>query len=934
MNKKTAFVPKERRFFLNNMNSWLSNFIIEEFRTDHLPDAKVKNIFMGTTNTSYQPLPRYFHPHETSIQTDYNYSQEVFTNEIFIFNLDDANLDEVDFVINGLKTLKYETEKTLVLISNILTWGKTPQKVKTENEIANMDATEEEYVEPSSSTGDDDKRNNEHNEGDDMEDNNNNNNGGEHEEKEDDDNNNNVNNNTNKNEDKRLSLSNHLDNSQITNSKNVSHVNEDSNTNNANTNNVNEQQQQQHKERVFYYKEHEYMQRVPLKNYFRYKFIETKALAATSQYLRVYIICPGFIYGCGESFFYDYFKLAWLNKPTPIPIVGDGKNCIPTIHVLDLMQILRKVIDKKPPTKYILAVDKTKNTTLKNIITSIVKSMGESKVQLVDDYNIDEIDVPNCLELEVDIKVKTTKYMLDERKPDEDIEDYEKRKFKWHCEYGIPDNMEKLRNEFNVYRGLKSVKMCVVGPPSSGKTKICKHIAEKLQIPYLTVDNVIQWGKALQNEFGDEIRMKETEIEEAVQKAIEDYDKRKNKKKSDPPLDVHALRKFPLDFLSKILYQRLQSSDCVGKGYILDNYPKKYQDCVDLFMKDDNVIVNDILPESVVVISDYTEESLMNNVKSVPSYEDNAVELDARFNRRLNEYKTNNEGEGIETVETFFSKCNIECYHVNQVNSVENYDNEFNGMYAYLERNGPINNYERLCDDDENREIVKHHLSDNVMKDNEEIQEEKGESIDDDEDEVDEHEHNEQQQHEEEQQQGDTRSNVNKTTNTKKDEDKKDNHTNESGDNSQQQQQQSNVTNQHNVSDVESHNQRKIDELLLRERKLLEKKSEVLRRYLSENVIPLLAKGVLNICQNMPDDPVEALANYLLDNSFNKNDNNIENINKDINQSSNNNNNNNKNTSQEVQIDQSHNTSTNKRKVSSNNNKQLLDLSKSEDQSD
>ena len=71
-----------------------------------------------------------------------------------------------------------------MLISNILTWGKTPQKVKTEVEIANMDVTEEEYVEPSCA-GD------EQNEGDDMEYNNNNNNGGEHEEKEDDDNNNN-----------------------------------------------------------------------------------------------------------------------------------------------------------------------------------------------------------------------------------------------------------------------------------------------------------------------------------------------------------------------------------------------------------------------------------------------------------------------------------------------------------------------------------------------------------------------------------------------------------------------------------------------------------------------------------------------------------------------------------------------------------------------
>ena len=32
--------------------------------------------------------------------------------------------------------------------------------------------------------------------------------------------------------------------------------------------------------------------------------------------------------------------------------------------------------------------------------------------------------------------------------------------------------------------------------------------------------------------------------------------------------------------------------------------------------------------------------------------------------------------------------------------------------------------------------------------------------------------------------------------------------------------------------------------------------------------MPLLAKGVLYVCHNLPDDPVEALANFLLDNSF------------------------------------------------------------------
>ena len=34
-----------------------------------------------------------------------------------------------------------------------------------------------------------------------------------------------------------------------------------------------------------------------------------------------------------------------------IPLVGEGKNYIPTIHILDLVKIIRKVIEKKPEQK-------------------------------------------------------------------------------------------------------------------------------------------------------------------------------------------------------------------------------------------------------------------------------------------------------------------------------------------------------------------------------------------------------------------------------------------------------------------------------------------------------------------------------------------------------------------------------------------------------
>ena len=77
----------------------------------------------------------------------------------------------------------------------------------------------------------------------------------------------------------------------------------------------------------------------------------------------------------------------------------------------------------------------------------------------------------------------------------------------------------------------------------------------------------------------------------------------------------------------------------------------------------------------------------------------------------------------------------------------------------------------------------------------------------------------------------------------------------------------------------------RLNELKEKEQILLEKKSEVMRRYLNEKIIPLLAKGILNICQTIPDDPVESLANFILDNNYNFS----KNINDSVNLNENNN---------------------------------------------
>ena len=195
--------------------------------------------------------------------------------------------------------------------------------------------------------------------------------------------------------------------------------------------------------------------------------LENLALSNTNPMLNVYVICPGFIYGCGEDFFFDYFRKAWIGGIDFMPIIGEGGNFLPTIHILDLVQIIRRIIEKKPIINYIFACDKTKNPTMKNIIRSISKGIGSIDIKNLTEFDIDEIDMPNFNELNIDIQIKSSKITEND--------------FKWHCEKGIPENMDLLRQEFNLYRGIKPIKIIISGPPCGGKTYIAKKLLINLK---------------------------------------------------------------------------------------------------------------------------------------------------------------------------------------------------------------------------------------------------------------------------------------------------------------------------------------------------------------------------------------------------------------------------------------------------------------------
>ena len=897
--RKYSYI-KQRKIFLNCMNSWFSNFIIEEFRTDYLPNANPQNVFMGTIDINGHPLPRLFEPTEITVQPDVNYNnQKVFENDIIIYNLDDANLSEVEFVIRGLKNLKYEKEKILIIISNIMTWAKTPLKTFTEDERASPDFHEEEVPEikeeeikkveikpqtepekveeikpkeekkkEKASKGKGKGKKGKKSKAKDKE-----------KEKEKTD---------KKTKDKgkkgkskeKISPEKKEKEKVEEEKKNIEKVQkeqEKDQAKEAQKTTDTESKQTLPKIKTYYYRESEYIKRIPSSRYSSYKMLENLALSNTNPMLNVYVICPGFIYGCGEDFFFDYFRKAWIGGIPHMPIIGEGMNFLPTIHILDLVQIIRRIIEKKPIINYIFACDKTKNPTMKNIIRSISKGIGSIDIKNLNEFDIDEIDMPNFNELSIDIQIKSSKVTEND--------------FKWHCEKGIPDNMDLLRQEFNLYRGIKPLKIIISGPPCGGKTYIAKKIANQFKILHLTIPDIITWAQNLKNNLGEEMKRKMRENEEKVAVAQEEYDKRKNKKKSDPPFDPTPYRKFDSEFIGKLLKEKIRGGECAGKGYVLDNYPKTYQDCLNVFaiahkkrIKKENTeenskenneedeyietieyeIIKDLLPDSVIMIKNYTEESLKNKLMLNPEYEEKQQEIDSRFSRRLKYFKENNENPAepnIKTLETFYKENNIQIHYVNETEFMKNQELENIKILYYLERYGDIDNFSKLQDEEEimpfkeQENLEENNEEKNLMENNEiVVKKEKKEEpfninlnkikerlIDEECLEPDIEDENDKEIREIEE----------------KEEKKK-----KIGINSLNEMLTKQEIFDNNIKS-------KLNELKEKEKILLEKNSEVMRRYLNEKVMPLLAKGILNICENVPDDPVEALANFILDNNYN-----------------------------------------------------------------
>jgi adenylate kinase len=119
-----------------------------------------------------------------------------------------------------------------------------------------------------------------------------------------------------------------------------------------------------------------------------------------------------------------------------------------------------------------------------------------------------------------------------------------------------------VKEEFCKTNHLVPIKICINGPPLSGKTFFGEKLADHYRIPLINLKTLIPELEALE--------VKEGEKNEVIT-AMKEWKKANGKKR------------YPNELLYEMVRYRLQQNDCQNRGFVLDGFPRTYEDAKGLF---------------------------------------------------------------------------------------------------------------------------------------------------------------------------------------------------------------------------------------------------------------------------------------------------------------------------------------------------------------
>ncbi|XP_046849860.1 adenylate kinase 7-like [Xenia sp. Carnegie-2017] len=371
--------------------------------------------------------------------------------------------------------------------------------------------------------------------------------------------------------------------------------------------------------------------------------------------LTSYVVASGLLYGAGEEIFHSLFKSAWHGNQAALQCYGNGQNIVPIIHIDDLASVLVNIADAPPKVRYLIAKDDSQSP-LDEIVKCVSRNLGNGKVQYV---SKEEALLIKDLQ-QTDFDMLLVNLRMDAGYVREGM------RINWKGETGLIDSIESVIQEYKETRGLQPIRVCVLGPPSSGKTLVVRQLCESYKLHHIMIEEVINESvKKLEksaaradNDGDEEDDVKAEEDRELLEALAE------NKDQNNGRYDDSYIIKFYKD--------KLLSMPCQNQGFILDGFPKTYEVAKELFQAEENdededneavVKYNKLIMPEIVVSLDASDEFLKARIMNLPeSVVAGTHNTEEGLLRRLAEFRAVNTED--ETVLNYFDELEIHPDHI------------------------------------------------------------------------------------------------------------------------------------------------------------------------------------------------------------------------------------------------------------------------------
>ncbi|NXK97994.1 KAD7 kinase, partial [Formicarius rufipectus] len=332
-----------------------------------------------------------------------------------------------------------------------------------------------------------------------------------------------------------------------------------------------------------------------------------------------YVVASGHQYGAEEGIFHYFFKMCWLSETPAIPVFGDGKNFIPTIHILDLAAVLQNVAEHRPKVQYILAVD-TSRHTLEELVKCISKNVGPGKTKKISKEHA--FVSKDLTQMHWDMLLVNLQMESNFLKETFNI--------KWVAEAGLIENIEQVVKEYKQSRGLLPLKVCIHGPPGVGKSTIAEELCKHYRLHYIKINDVISEKIAhLEKIVAKEQDNVEEEGEDDVEEQGENIEAAQELLDGiKENMELNKGRQYKLDnqYIITIVKDKLKSMPCKNQGYVLDGFPETYDQATELFKdnEEEEEIKGKMPKYHKIIIPEFvfsltaSDEFLINRIINLP----------------------------------------------------------------------------------------------------------------------------------------------------------------------------------------------------------------------------------------------------------------------------------------------------------------------------